>query len=223
MRLVINEPITYFVSSRGNISYKKRIKNIVKKIIFRKKSKKVFFIDQFFYNSHFSSDVVIKSYYGGGIVDIGENNLLMCTINIEGPLGRIKIANNTFIGGGTQLNSMSSISIGSHVLIAGNCTIQDHNSHSISYLERRGDVDLSISRFLGKPKIYKDFSKVKTKDVFIDDDVWIGQNSIILKGVRIGKQAIIGAGSVVTKDVPENAVVAGNPAAVIRINKSESK
>jgi acetyltransferase-like isoleucine patch superfamily enzyme len=52
--------------------------------------------------------------------------------------------------------------------------------------------------------------------VYIDDDVWIGAMSIILKGVTIGEGAIVGAGSVVTKDVPPWAIVAGNPAKIIR-------
>jgi acetyltransferase-like isoleucine patch superfamily enzyme len=54
------------------------------------------------------------------------------------------------------------------------------------------------------------------RPVRIDDDVWIGRNVIILKGVHIGVGAIVGAGSVVTKDVPSYAVVAGNPAKIVR-------
>ena len=53
-------------------------------------------------------------------------------------------------------------------------------------------------------------------DVTIGDDVWIGAGAIILPGVAIGNKAVIGAGSVVTKDVPESCVVAGNPARIIR-------
>lgn len=51
----------------------------------------------------------------------------------------------------------------------------------------------------------------------ISDDAWIGLNAIILKGVKIGKGAIVGAGSVVTKNVPDMAVVAGNPARIIKM------
>lgn len=54
------------------------------------------------------------------------------------------------------------------------------------------------------------------KPIVIDDDVWIGFNPIILKGVKIGKSTIIVAGSVVTKDVPEFTVIAGNPAKVVK-------
>lgn len=55
--------------------------------------------------------------------------------------------------------------------------------------------------------------------VFIDDDVWVGTRSIILPGLRIGKGSIIGAGSIVTKDVPAYSIVAGNPARLIRYRK----
>jgi acetyltransferase-like isoleucine patch superfamily enzyme len=55
-----------------------------------------------------------------------------------------------------------------------------------------------------------------TRPVVIEDDVFIGMNSLILKGVRLGKGCVIGAGSVVTHDVPAGAVAAGNPARIIR-------
>jgi maltose O-acetyltransferase len=54
------------------------------------------------------------------------------------------------------------------------------------------------------------------KEIHIGSDVWVGGSAVILPGVRIGSRSVIGAGSVVTKDVPENVVVAGNPARVIR-------
>ncbi len=61
------------------------------------------------------------------------------------------------------------------------------------------------------------------KDVFIDDYAWIGHNVIILPGVHIGKHAIIGAGAVVTKNVPDYAIAVGNPATVKRIRKHMSQ
>jgi len=54
------------------------------------------------------------------------------------------------------------------------------------------------------------------KEIIIDDDVLVGANTIILKGVHIGARSVIGAGSVVTKDIPEDSIVAGNPAKVIK-------
>ena len=58
-----------------------------------------------------------------------------------------------------------------------------------------------------------------TEPIVIDDDVWIGTRAILLPGVKIGKGAIIGAGAVVTRDVPEYSVVGGNPAKVIKFRK----
>ena len=58
-------------------------------------------------------------------------------------------------------------------------------------------------------------------DIIVEDDVWIGERTIILSGVRIGQGAVVGAGSVVTKDIPPYAVVAGNPAKVLRYRFSE--
>lgn len=67
------------------------------------------------------------------------------------------------------------------------------------------------------PMRFQEFSE--SEPVIIDDDVWIGCRVTILPGVRIGKGAIIGAASVVTKDVPEYAIVGGNPAKVIKMRK----
>ena len=58
--------------------------------------------------------------------------------------------------------------------------------------------------------------KIFSKPVKICENVWIGENAIILPGIEIGKNSIIGAGSVVTKNVPENCIVAGNPARIIK-------
>jgi len=110
------------------------------------------------------------------------------------------------------------VSIGRHISINewvfidgwGGVTIGDcvRIAHRVSIIsEDHLFDDLSIP-------IYKQ-GKIG-KEVIINDDVWIGCGAIILKGVTIGQGAIIGAGSIVTKDVPKNAVVAGNPACIIR-------
>jgi acetyltransferase-like isoleucine patch superfamily enzyme len=57
---------------------------------------------------------------------------------------------------------------------------------------------------------------IKDKPVIIEENVWIGANAVILPGVKIGKNSIVGAGSIVTKDVGENVIVAGNPARIIK-------
>ncbi|MDJ1482170.1 DapH/DapD/GlmU-related protein [Cytophagaceae bacterium YF14B1] len=206
-----------------SLSLKRRIIRKVKKILSIKKDAVVpiaqdttLYINEYFNNSHFNENVYINSYYGGGIIEIGENCLIMGGFNIEGPNGKIKIGTSTFIGGNTQLNSMNSISIGNNVLIAANCVIQDHNSHSTNYLERRNDINLTIRRFLGNPAKDKNFDIIANKSIVIEDDVWIGMGVYILKGVTIGARSIIGAGSVVTKDVPSDTIYAGNPASFVK-------
>ncbi len=92
--------------------------------------------------------------------------------------------------------------IGKYVMMAPNCTIYSRN-HEFS--------DLT------KPMMEQGYSE--PKEVVIGDDVWIGGNVTIMPGVKIGSHSIIGACSVVTKDVPEYAIVAGNPAQVKKYRK----
>ncbi|NJN11912.1 MAG: acyltransferase [Richelia sp. RM2_1_2] len=142
------------------------------------------------------------------ILKIGNGSMIRCYLIYEYPSSRILIGENTFIGR-SHLIAASEIFIGSNVLISWGVTIVDHNSHSLSYSERAKDV---FDWKSGK----KDWSNVISKPVYISDKSWIGFNSIILKGVTIGEGAIVGAGSVVTKDVPAWTIVGGNPAKVIR-------
>jgi acetyltransferase-like isoleucine patch superfamily enzyme len=119
----------------------------------------------------------------------------------------IKIGKRTFMNG--TIIAAQEVTIGDDVLISWGVTIVDHNSHSIAFSERARDVqDWRVGK--------KDWSNVKIAPVSISDKTWIGFNAIILKGVSIGEGAIIGAGSVVTKDVPAWTVAAGNPARIIR-------
>lgn len=221
MKLEILNPRSYFVKPR--LSKYGKIKQSIKQFIILIMKRRAIdeennYLDYIFDKSYFSSNVSINSYYGGGVVEINENCFIQGTFNIEAPTGYIKIGTNTFIGGNTSINSIKSVEIGNNVLIAGNCVIQDHNSHSLNYLERRGDINLSISRFKGNPNLKKEFSVIRSANIKISDDAWIGQGSIILKGVTIGERAIIGAGSVVTKDVPNDSIVGGNPAKFIKFN-----
>ena len=111
----------------------------------------------------------------------------------------INIGNNTGISNSTIVSKVS-VSIGSNVRIGGNCRIYDTDFHSLMLEDRISDND----------------TDVKSKPVIIEDGVFIGAHSIILKGVVIGKMSIIGAGSIVTKSVPNGEIWAGNPAKFIR-------
>lgn len=93
----------------------------------------------------------------------------------------------------------NSLTIGNNVKIGGNCIILDNDVHQIDYIERRSNK-----------------GKVKSAPIVIEDDVWLGANVMVLKGVTIGARSIIGAGSVVAKDVPADCVAVGNPAQIIK-------
>ena len=99
------------------------------------------------------------------------------------------------------------IVIGNHVNIGGNCTIMDTDVHQLDYLVRRGEKPAN-------PNVPSTI--VQSAPVTIEDDVWIGANCLILKGVTIGARSVIGAGSVVTKSIPADSIAAGNPCKVIR-------
>lgn len=142
-------------------------------------------------------------------VEVGEGSLISGRIVFERDHAILSIGTRTFLGGGTLLDVSDRIAIGDDVLIAWGTTIVDHNSHSISFSKRKNDV-------LDWQCANKDWSNVPIAPVKIEDKVWIGFNSIILKGVTIGQGAVIGAGSVVTKDVAPWTIVAGNPARLIR-------
>lgn len=117
-----------------------------------------------------------------------------CTIN--NGVGKIQIGNKTRIGISSVL--IGPVTIGDDVRLAQNIVISGLNHN------------------------YKDISKpiseqgVNTEQVYIGDETWIGANAVILAGVFIGKHCIIAAGSVVTKNIPSNSVVAGNPARIIK-------
>lgn len=147
---------------------------------------------------------------------IGDDSNIQGYFVFEKDDGLISIGNRTFIGGGLFI-SIDKIEIGDDVLISWGCTISDNNSHSTKWPERENDVKL-WKRGLDEKKIgqFKNWDVVKFAPVIIKDKAWIGFNSIILKGVTIGEGAIVGAGSVVTKDVPEWTIVAGNPAKIIK-------
>jgi acetyltransferase-like isoleucine patch superfamily enzyme len=95
-----------------------------------------------------------------------------------------------------------SITIGNYVNCGGNVSIWDTDFHPLEKEARR----------------HHELNSIKKAPIVIEDDVFIGANSIILKGVHIGAAAIIGAGSVVTKNIPAGETWAGNPAKFIRRN-----
>lgn len=118
--------------------------------------------------------------------------------NISVTGSEIIIGNNVGISGST-ITASTKIMIGDNVRIGSGCLITDSDSHQLQWEDRL------INR-----------GKIGEAPITIEDNVFVGARSIILKGVTIGFGSVIGAGSVVTKNIPANCIAAGNPAKVIR-------
>jgi|GEM_PF-101594 len=109
----------------------------------------------------------------------------------------VRIGKNSGIGINAEIGG--AVEIGDNVMMGPNCVIITRN-HKID----RTDIPMCEQHFS------------ESRPVLIGDDVWIGQNVIILPGVKIGKGSIIGAGTVVPKNIPEYSVAVGNPAKVVK-------
>lgn len=124
--------------------------------------------------------------------------------------GKIEIGNNCLVGPRCVVGAVKSVKLGSFVRISNNVVIIDNNNHPVNPYDRKlmNSVDYSSE--------YRTWKYSVAKPIVIHDNVWIGRNSIINKGVTIGENSIVAAGSVVTKDVPANCIVGGNPAKVVK-------
>ncbi|CTR17353.1 acyltransferase [Escherichia coli] len=148
---------------------------------------------------------------------IGNNCILKNEIIFERECGVVTIGDNTFINKNTKIISVNRISIGSNVTISYGVIIYDHDSHSLDYRERQKDIlKILETRDPNNDIENKNWDCVKSLPVIIGDNVWIGFQAAILKGVTIGEGAVVAARAVVTKDVPAWSVVAGNPAKVVK-------
>lgn len=133
-----------------------------------------------------------------GEIRIGERVLMLSRVArsafVVKPGGKLVIGDRTFINYGCDIGCTGQIKIGQDCMIGAHVTILDNNFHRIDDLN----------------------SVPEPQPVWIGDRVWIGNRSIILPGITIGDEAVIGAGSVVTKSVPPKTVVAGNPARTVK-------
>ncbi len=112
-----------------------------------------------------------------------------------GKSGQITLGDCVLITGGTRLLAAKNITIGDGCMFASGAIISDCDWHGIY---DRTEID------------------EQAKPVILEENVWVGTNAFIGKGVTIGKNSIVGAGSIVTKNVPANVVVAGNPARIVK-------
>lgn len=155
-------------------------------------------------------DKILNPHKDAGRIVIGESSILKCEIQLLGHGGRVLIGDYCHVGENSYLWSGMSIRIGNRVLIGHGCNVFDNDIHPMGAgLRHKQYVEIIT---IGQPK------KITLNDseVVIEDDVWIGANVTVLKGVRIGEGAIIGANSVVTKNIEPYTVNAGNPTRVLK-------
>lgn len=198
-------------------------------------------INDFFYRLHEKNDLVLKikkqdliNQFNHNNATIGSNTRIFSEAKISNNLndktkivigfncdirgelltfghgGEIIIGDYSYVGERTKIWSAMKIIIGDRVLISHNVNIHDNNAHPMDSLLRHEDfkhistVGLQISNDL------------REEEIIIEEDVWIGFNSTIMKGVKIGKGAIIGANTIINRDVPDFAVCVGNPMRIIK-------
>lgn len=128
---------------------------------------------------------------------LGRKSVIESYCCINNAVGDVTIGNHTRIG--IHCTVIGPVSIGNHVNLAQGITVTALN-HNFEDATKRIDEQ-----------------GISTKPVVIGDDVWIGANAVILPGVTIGRHAVVAAGAVVTKDVPDYSLVAGIPAKVIKL------
>ena len=165
-----------------------------------------------------SVDIKYRPLHPGVCVEIGAESQIFGHLVIQIPGATIKIGQRTQIGG-SSLIAARGIEVGDDVLMAWGITLMDNDSHSLKWDERKNDVIQCGIDYRETPRDFarnKDWSVVPMAPIRIEDKAWIGFGAAILKGVTVGEGAAIGAGSVVTRDVPPYTLAAGNPAQVIR-------
>jgi acetyltransferase-like isoleucine patch superfamily enzyme len=160
-----------------------------------------------------SSDLVgtVEIRQPGGLVQIGNDCLIEGTLVTETTRSRITIGENSYVGGGSLIDCVGAITIRNDVLVSYECILADSDNHSVRYALRKDDL-----RAWKAGRRFDPGHHVQIAPIELADGVWVGARALILKGVTIGTGAVVGAGSVVTKDVPPYTVVGGNPARVIR-------
>jgi len=162
-------------------------------------------------NTRLTGDGAFKQFFGreNPALAIGAD----CTMDgvqfAIGPAGRVTIGDYCYFTNAVLLCELE-VQIGSYVVIGWNATIADTDFHPIAPADRITDAIACSPLGAGRPR-----PEFVRRPVLIEDDVWIGPNATILKGVRIGEGAFVEAGALVVRDVPSRARVIGNPAQVV--------
>lgn len=150
-------------------------------------------------------------------LEIGAGSHIFGSFDLLRPESTIRIGERCQIGA-SHFICADSIEVGDDALMAWGITLMDNDAHSRHWEERRYDVKQCYADYVEDSSNFirnKDWSVVPMAPITIGSRCWIGFNASVLKGVRIGDEAVIGACSVVTHAVPAGAVVAGNPARIV--------
>ena len=188
------------------------IRSLIKRVVYsfcHHKLKRKVTLEGTHYRVGPTASVLLEDGSGKEDIRIGDH------VDIHGTLysqnkGLIQLGSYVRVGRNVQIRSASSIIIGDYTIISENTIIADNNTHpvSVTFRKVRSQMPASSEMHLWK---WSDISPVT-----IGQNVWIGENARICKGVTIGDNAIVAASAVVTKDVPANCIAAGNPARIVK-------
>lgn len=158
----------------------------------------IYFMDKLWaFNQLKPSEMIEKSNYMKEVfADCGENNYIELPFHANWGGRHVHFGSNIYANSNLTLVDDGHIYIGDRVMFGPNVTIATANHPINSELRKKG---LQYN-----------------KDVYIGENTWIGANVVVVPGIHIGKNVVIGAGSIVTKDIPDNVVAVGNPCHILR-------
>ncbi|MDR1417832.1 MAG: acyltransferase [Endomicrobium sp.] len=187
--------------------FNKVLKGIQRFYLYQKLKSKATILGKIDFSS--SSKIVLSD--GSTKEDIViHNNARVYAKLISQNKGKIILEETVKIGSGTIIGAVNYIKIGSGTAISDSVRIFDNNNHPVHPEDRRLMYQSPWNSPLRKWK------NSESKPIIIGKNVWIGQNTRINKGVTIGDNSIVAANTVVTKDVPPNSIVAGNPGKIVK-------
>lgn len=155
------------------------------------------------------SCAIVNNQRRRGAISVGAGSVIAGELLVFADRGRIRIGEEVFIGANARVWSGLDVCIGNRVLVSHGVNIMDSSFHDLRASVRHAQFQ----------QIFKErrnaIDEIACKPVVIGDDAWIGFHAAILKGVTIGRGAVVAAGAVVTSDVPPFTIVAGPVARVI--------
>jgi acetyltransferase-like isoleucine patch superfamily enzyme len=136
-----------------------------------------------------------------------------CFLAATSPGSSIEIGNGCGLSG-TVITAAEKVVLGDRVQCGANTLISDNDAHSLDASVRRQEIEGTLARGA---------QHANSKPVIIHDDVWLGMNVTVLKGVEIGPRSVVGAGSLVTKSIPPDSLAVGVPARVIKSLRADNE